>query len=289
MYFDSTFCTPNSFFIPSPKLCLDTTILFIESWFSPNQKTNKIVHVENKTRYGYEFLMQALSSRFKTEIHVTESMFDQYKFSPAVQSVMATNPSAKIHFCKRACVLSNNSGALPRHQILTLVPTVMFFTVSCNDPSELVKVIEPHKVRVCYSSHSSLEEVCDFLACLKFDSVTPCVKPNSELSLQDVTKLIYDRTGSRPVTSAITLPLQNSSESLWNKKIPFNFEKTSKRKLSNDENCLPETHNLKEGRSTPSEDSSESLWNKEFLFKFKAKRLNGSCQTTKTVCQKHTI
>ena len=75
---------------------------------------------------------------------------------------------------------------------MTLAPTAMFFTVDCNEPSELAKVIDTSKVRNFYTTQPSLEGVCDIPACLKFDSVFPCVKPNSELSLQDVTKLIYD-------------------------------------------------------------------------------------------------
>ena len=79
-------------------------------------------------------------------------------------------------------------------------------------------------IRCCYSSHSSADEIVDFLSRLQFGSITPFVCPDKDTPLDSVKAFIlYTLKHQNPNTS------NDSSTKLWKEKI--NFNKRSKRKL----------------------------------------------------------
>ena len=221
VYVDTTFCVPEAFSIPTCQECLKLITETIQNWVS---RTNKyLVHIFSRSSYGYEFLMNELASRFKCQIHVTEKQYQKYRFVPAILRVLTTDPnSTKIHFCQLG-VISNveedlelckqrskfNRTELPclkdlRHApaILQIIPSVMFFARGDKvTPSQMSYCESETVLRLCYSSHSSYEEIIDFLRAIKPENIFPNVCPNAQLSLADIrAQLCYLET--KPSTSS---------------------------------------------------------------------------------------
>lgn len=87
-------------------------------------------------------------------------------------------------------------------QTLTLIPTAMFFTKNNVVPEELVKSVSELTIRCCYSTHSSLGEVIDFVSHLKFETLTACVKPNNQTTLSAVEELLNHGVSGRAMKMA---------------------------------------------------------------------------------------
>ena len=75
-------------------------------------------------------------------------------------------------------------------------PSAMFFAKNDEgiEPSELVKVITPTEIRVCYSTHSSYSEIIELVKKVNPRKVIPCVVPPGS-SLQEVQSNLVQATG----------------------------------------------------------------------------------------------
>ena len=195
VYVDTTFCVPAAQFIPDRETCLSIIQDTITTWF--NGDITAIAHVYSRSRYGYEFLMVQLSKFFRCQIHVTDAQYQRYRCVPSIQKFLTTDPnSTKIHFCQTPLSSSTGSRVRPAMpclldlktaaKVLTLIPSVMYFTRLDVCAKDMVATESPKVVRVCYSSHSSYDEIIDFLTFLKPVNIYPNVKPNDTISLEDV-------------------------------------------------------------------------------------------------------
>ena len=137
-----------------------------------------------------------LADSLKCKIHVTRAQFARYRYFSKLKAVLTTDArETNIHFCQvpysgwhiSADVLPCEAelSSRPCNKI-TLVPTAMYFTTSKVSPVEMVKCETEKRIRVCYSTHCSYEEVIDFLSTLKPKAIYANVKPNSNLTLKDV-------------------------------------------------------------------------------------------------------
>ena len=84
IYIDTTFFNTVSNFIPCRESCLSAIFQAVSAWLCSFQ--NNVVHVCNKTRYGYEFLMKELALRFNTKVHLSLCQYQLYKFLPSIQN-----------------------------------------------------------------------------------------------------------------------------------------------------------------------------------------------------------
>ena len=152
-----------------------------------------------------------------------------YKFVPSIQNWLTLDcESTNIQFCKPSSASANLNlpckPGIPSPEGLTIIPTPMFFTKKDIMPGRLVKAVSERTVWCCYSSHSSADEIIDFLSSLQSGSITPFVCPDKDTPLYAVKVFIL-----------ITLKHQNlntsngSSTKLWKEKIKFN--KRGKRRL----------------------------------------------------------
>ena len=86
------------------------------------------------------------------------------------------------------------------------------------------RAVSERTIQCCYSSHSSVDELIDFLSSLQFESITSFVCPDKDTPLDSVKVFIL-----------ITLKHQNpnmSNDSITKlRKEKINFNKRSKRKL----------------------------------------------------------
>lgn len=193
VYIDTTFCIPEANFIPTRESCCDLIISTIKDWL--HQDPERIVHILSKSNYGYEFLMARLSFEFGCRVHVTPAQYHRYRFVKDIVKNISTDvrESGRIHFCQNEMKL-NAFEVQPRcvsaasSNVLTLIPSAMYFTKSSVKPSEMVRCVNERRIRVCYATHSSFSEVVDFLKSLKPSEIYPCVRPNESMSLADVRK-----------------------------------------------------------------------------------------------------
>ena len=197
VYVDTTFCIPRAFRIPSREECKELMLTTISDWFKGNP--DRRVHIYSRCNYGYEFLMIALAEHYKCKIHVNTLQYERYRFFPRLHCILTSEANAsRIHFCHTTIMshkrFKNNSSLLPCSlelqkvsEVLQIIPSVMYFTKSWKVSTEGMAICESANViRMCYSSHSSYEEILDFLEVIKPELIFPSVRPNLQLTLADV-------------------------------------------------------------------------------------------------------
>ena len=199
----------------------------VSAWLCSFQ--NNVVHFCNKTRYGNEFLMKELALRLNTKVHFPLCQYQLYKFVPSIQNWLTLeSESTKIHFCKPSSASANLKlpckPHIPSPEVLTIIPTARFFTKNEIMPGRLVQAVSERTIRCCYSSHSSADEIIDFLSSLQLESITPFVCPDKDTPLDSVKAFILITfKHQKPNTS------NDTSTRLWKDKI--NFNKRGKRKF----------------------------------------------------------
>ena len=91
-------------------------------------------------------------------------------------------------------------------------------------PGRLVKAVSERTLWCCYSSHSSADEIIDFLSSLQFGSSTPFVCQDKDTELHSVKAFILNTLKHQNPNT-----LNDSNTKLWKEKIKFS--KRGKRKL----------------------------------------------------------
>ena len=222
VYVDTTFFTEKAVTIPSRETCLDMIIKTTSNWIQ-REGAKRIVHIFSRSNYGYEFLMITLSKYFKTKVHVTTSQFQRYRYVPSIRECLTTDTNTDIHFCQHGdrnadrhdMPCSMHFDAVP--DVLQIIPSVMYFTRGNKvTPTQMTVCENETTIRMCYSSHSSYEEIVDFLTALNPKHIYPNVKPNDKYSLEEVKqKLVFLERVSK-----------SESDTLWKRKFIFRKRKT---------------------------------------------------------------
>ena len=140
--------------------------------------------------------MKELALRFNTKVHVSLCQYQLYKFILSTRNWLTLDgESTKIHFCKMSSASANLrlpcKPGIPSPEVLTIIPTAMFFSKNEIMPGRLVKTVSERAIRCCYSSPSSADEIIDFLSSLQFESNTPFVCPDKDTPLDSVKALIF--------------------------------------------------------------------------------------------------
>ena len=216
IYIDTTFCKTYSNFILCRESCLSAIFQAMSAWLCSFQ--NNLVHFYNKTRYCYEFLMKELAIRFNTKVHVSLCQYQLYKLLPSIQNWLNLDgESTKIHFCKPSSATANLKlpckPGIPSQEVLKIIPTAMFFTKNEIKPERLVKAVSERTIRCCYSSHSSADEIIDFLSSLQFESITPFVCPDEDTPLDSVKAFVL-----KTLKHQIPNTANDLSTKLWKEK-----------------------------------------------------------------------
>ena len=173
--------------------------------------------------------MKKLAFSFNSNVHVSLCQYQLYKFIPSIQNWHTVDgESNKIHFCKPASGSANLKmpckPGIPRSEVLTIIPTALFFTKNETMPGRMVKAVSERTIRCCYSSQSSADKLIDFLSSLQSESLTPFVCPDKDTPLDSVEDFILNTLKHHnPNTS------NDSNPKLRKEKIKFN--KRGKRKL----------------------------------------------------------
>lgn len=179
IYLDTTFFNSNFRYLPSRQKALREICKIVDSWISQNEKN--IVVLECSGNYGPEHLFIELSKALGIRIHVKDKVFKSYTIIPELANCISNNPlESKIH----ACMDKNFHNGLkcrPDIQsqfILTVVPSTWRW--KNKDLSKCISEWDENLRRfyVCYSCHSSHNELEAFIKYFCPDKLYPCVCPN---------------------------------------------------------------------------------------------------------------
>lgn len=186
MYLDSTFFTLDYVNFPKQRESVNTIIKLTEKWLEVNPKN--VILLRPPANYGYEFLLVQLSQYFKVKIHVTNSTFNDYLYIPDFDTYITNNSyhCGRIHLCAAGGENQwqlRKSVCLPKldeRHICIIRPTAMKWrNLSAND-----KHYEEHPdvencFSVCYSNHSSYDEIKDLIQYLRPKTVKLNVIPKN--------------------------------------------------------------------------------------------------------------
>ena len=171
--------------------------------------------------------MKQLALRFNNKARVSLYHYQLYKFVPSIQNWLTLDTeSTKILFCQPSSASANSRlpckpGILSPKK-LTIIPTAMLLTKNEIMPGRLLEAVSVRTIRCCCSSHSSADEIIDFLSSVQFKSITSLVCPDKDTSLDSVKAFLNRLKNQNPNTS------NDASAKLWKEKI--NFIKRGKRK-----------------------------------------------------------
>ncbi|KAF7406072.1 hypothetical protein HZH68_005441 [Vespula germanica] len=186
IYLDTTFLNPEFSYLPSRKESIMKIHEAIKEWL--DQDPRNVVMLECSACYGSEFLFMELSKSLNMKIHVRDHVYDTYccitELAPHITNDFNSTP---IHACTKKSDRSLKCRYdVSKENILIIVPSVLKW--QGKDISKIAEWDE-HRERtynVCYSLHSSLNELKAFVKYFDPVEIFPCVCP------KDQEKQIYD-------------------------------------------------------------------------------------------------
>ena len=90
----------------------------------------------------------------------------------------------------------------------------MIFTKNEIRPGRLVKAVSERIIQCCCSSHTSADEIFNFLSSLHFESIKPFVCPDKNTSLDSVNSFILNTLKHQNLNTS-----NGSSTKLWKRKL----------------------------------------------------------------------
>ncbi|XP_008548658.1 protein artemis isoform X1 [Microplitis demolitor] len=188
IYIDTTFFNPINKFFPSRRDSVKEICRVANDWI--RQDVNNIVVLECSAHYGPEYLFIELSNALNLRIHVKNKVYESYTFVPELSKCVTNDPqSTPIHACMNKLNRYSNVVLECRRNVefksvITIVPSV--FRWKDKDVTKGITEWDGcnNKFNVCYSCHSSYDELVDFINYFKPNKLYPCVVPK-EIEFED--------------------------------------------------------------------------------------------------------
>lgn len=186
LYLDSTFLSLDYVHFPKQRESINTVIELTEKWLDANPKN--VCILRPPANYGYEFLLVQLAQYFKVKIHVTNATFKDYLYIPDFDTYISNNPyhCGRIHLCPSGNANQwqlRKSACLPKldeQHICIIRPTAMKWkNLAVNDVHYESHSDVPNCYSVCYSNHSSHDEIKFLIQYLRPKRVKLNVLPNN--------------------------------------------------------------------------------------------------------------
>lgn len=180
IYLDTTFLNPDFATFPMRKESISVMCSVIEEWLATSPRN--VVILECSATYGSEFLFMELSKYFNKPIHVKSNVYLNYcHILDLRHHITIDQYSTPIHACmnkKERSGLKCQSH-IPKKNILTIVPST--YKWKGKDTSVIGEWdnVRENTFNVCYSMHSSFEELKAFIQYFKPEQIFPCVCPKS--------------------------------------------------------------------------------------------------------------
>lgn len=229
VYVDSTFLNVNYLNFPDQIRSAKAICNIIKEWLSGNSK--HIISLKMPARYGYELLFIEIGKRLKIKIHVNADEMTNYKYIPELDNVFTTNSQhSRIHACfdyhnKNGKYLTCDPKLDPA-LIRVIKPTAMVWR-EWSESMEFVKREANEIVRVCYSNHSSMSEIHDFLNYLQPKNVELNVVPADSIKRQEMLDALSKMMGKCESTNCQHEKIHLSKWDNLSKvsKLRFNFSR----------------------------------------------------------------
>ncbi|XP_023290199.1 protein artemis-like [Orussus abietinus] len=143
-----------------------------------------VILLECSANYGSEFLFMNVSRSFKTKIHVKEKVYEKYKRIEELNHYVTDNANeTRIHACIERKFVDLNCRKVYSKNVLRIVPSVQWW--KGKDTSIVVARNDKrfNTINVCYSNHSSYNELKDFITYFNANNVIPCVNSDNQKDL----------------------------------------------------------------------------------------------------------
>ena len=213
MYLDTTFCSLNYKEFPPRVEAIQRIWEIVHSWVRKNgmyrhKRAKHVVLFHLPAQFGSEAILRYIyeQSSNKWKIHVSQGKFDEYLCIEDLGECTNSNPEEAqwIHACswhnftsgnKSNCSREESSRMIPCQEgpfeVCQIRPSAMYFKTSRLErvDDKVVKCVGGQSYRVCYSSHSSLTELQEFVNYFRPKLIFPCALPKG-MTHQDVLKLL---------------------------------------------------------------------------------------------------
>jgi DNA cross-link repair 1C protein len=166
LYIDMTFFEPSIRQLPEREQACQKLIQFIQ------QYDQRIFYLKTSARVGYEYIYISLYQHFRLLIHVNSEQYHLYDCLPQVQQALTINASStRLHACWPRCLHTKSS--------IKVILSVLWFTLQQQQQfkSPLIQISTDY-YRLCYSLHSSYNEICIFVKQISPTRVHPIALPD---------------------------------------------------------------------------------------------------------------
>jgi len=193
MYLDTTFCSPMYPSFPPRQVAEENIWKICDEWVKKNRskKTRQkhAVLLDLPARYGYENIFHHIYQRsgYEWRVHVPSTKFSEYLCHSSLEDCTDPDPSnaPHIHACSTSTSQQLSCQPSGGVALCRIRPSAMFFTQDrmgdLKEASGLENLVGVSKgtssYRVCYSTHSSLEELEIFVKYFSPSQMTPCAIP----------------------------------------------------------------------------------------------------------------
>ncbi|OQV24346.1 putative Protein artemis [Hypsibius exemplaris] len=208
LYLDTTFFTRQAPTIPSR----DVSIRRISESITSHLKKypNASIFFESETQLGYEAVFLELKRTFNQKMHVGRAKLALYQdVEDTTGAFTLDGSSTKFHACGRKKDSNECWEKRTINNALTIKLCVLGYIKINADGGKCptVRKVQPNRLKICFSMHSSYNELVEFIGFVQPDSIVPCVQPYklsmaaAQQELDDL--LMRQRKASQP---PVTLP-----------------------------------------------------------------------------------
>ncbi|CAK9811333.1 Protein artemis [Anthophora quadrimaculata] len=223
IYLDTTFLSNDFPVFPTRQESLVKICEVTNEWLDKDPRN--VVILECSATYGSEFLFVELSKMLNMKIHVRNDVYESYCCIAQLSCYVTNDPySTAIHGCKRkiSSLGLHCRSDVSNANIMTIIPSVMKWRKRDTSVVGEWDKVKERTFNVCYSTHSSFNELKAFIQYFNTLEIYPCViKTEEEAEVYHLLNSIRSKTEQVAVKKTYKLDLSNRKIS---KKIPFKSE-----------------------------------------------------------------
>ncbi|XP_046468807.1 protein artemis isoform X1 [Neodiprion pinetum] len=190
IYLDTTFLSLDFPRFPSRLESCEAICDAVKQWLEPNSKN--VVIIECSALYGVEYLFMEMFKLLNLKIHIKDKVHSNYIRIPELAEIVTIDGrDSRIHACTSKLFSTKNllcRSDVDYENILTIVPSVMRWKGKNTSCISEYDTRNRQRLYVCYSTHSSYEELRAFVNYFKPDKIVPCVCPSE--SATKINKLL---------------------------------------------------------------------------------------------------
>lgn len=211
IYLDTTFLSTDFSSFPTRQESVFKMYEVIKNWISKDPRN--VVILECSAIYGSEFLFVELSKMLNIKIHVRNDVFETYCRIAQLSCYVTNDPySTSIHACKKKISVSglHCRSDVSNMNIMTVIPSVMKWRKKDTTIIGEWDKVKERTFNVCYSTHSSFNELKAFVQYFEALEIYPCVIKTEEeeqvYCLLDIVKRKLDKQSSNSQKYKLDLP-----------------------------------------------------------------------------------